>query len=333
MFRFKRLLISMVLAFPLLQSCSINAPDWFTDMEKARQACANGDFDKADDWVEKSLNEAKVWTNGIPPKYLGRAPYSPSSLSGELATLAEYFSWWGKYNKSEEYFKEAISRSTQDDRMEYLEALGNFYTEQRDYKQAETLYAASLAYAETKYSGSERVAHHMQKLADCYMVQNKLTEAETLYGKEIDYLKKDSPDANAYELINALIAMGQCHIKQNRLPQANAEFEYALKIDSDNLKEVGCSVIISNLADLAIAQGDESKAEELYKKSLSKNKFSIAPEVQGVTRHNYAALLRRLGQVSEAQVVEGNHKDTPAEPPEAVDVKQKFRHFLPALYQ
>lgn len=309
------------------------APDWFTYMEKARQSCAASDFTRSDQWVEKALNDAKLSPNGIPPKYYGRAPYSPSSLSGELATLAEYYKWWGKYDKAETYFRQAISFSTQDDRITYLEALAKFYVGRGNYKEAEALYEDSLLYAEAKYSHTDKVGHCLLKLADCYVAQKNFGEAEALYQKNIDVLEKEPSESNFYDLVYAFIAIGQCRLKESKLSDAKNSLQKALEIDAKELKDAGRSVITSYLGDLAVASKDDKRAQELYKESLDQNKYAIAPEMKDTTRTNYAALLRRLGKVSQAEALEHSGKENPHLPMEATDVKQHFRHYLPSLYQ
>jgi tetratricopeptide (TPR) repeat protein len=326
-------ILAIAIMLPLWQSCHRTAPVWFTAMEKARRSCADGDFTQSDNWVQKALADANVSNKGIPASYDERAPYSPSSLSGELATLAEYYSWWGKYGKAEAYFKQAIAVSSIDNRLGYLEALADFYTMRGKYKEAEALYEDCLDLAKAKYSHTDKVSRFLLKLADSYLAQNDFAEAEARYQKNIEAVESEDPDINKYDRANALIALGRCRLKSGKLPEARMNFEQALELDTKELKESFLSVITSYLGDVSVAAGDDGKAEDFYKKSLGKNDYSFAPETETTTRQHYAALLRRHDKVAQAQVIEEKEKKLKPLTASPSDIKARFRPFLPALYQ
>ncbi len=288
-----------------ITSCGLGAPTWFSCMEKARSACDDNDFAKSDEWLGKATQEAKKY-NMNPSRYWGMSPYSPTSMPGELATLAGVYAYHKhKFDKAEDLCKHAIAISPEPN---YRRALADFYEEQGKYQQAEQILFELLKEAENS-SNQENYANELCKsaedLADCYMKTNKLSQAEELYTEALKW------DPNSDYLTTVL---GKVCLRVGHIEKAKVLFERVLADNEgarhtlDRTGRHGASEALSNLADVYSAEKNYPEAERLYKEALQLPlgfyPFPVQEEID--CRHHYALLLQQCHRESESQKMEAS---------------------------
>ncbi len=76
------------------------------------------------------------------------------------------------------------------------------------------------------------------------------------------------------------------------------------------------ATVLNNLAELYREQGDYAKAEPLYKKALAIREKALGPTHPTLAKglENYAALLRTLNRIPEAEKLEARAKAIRAKP-------------------
>jgi tetratricopeptide (TPR) repeat protein len=282
-------IVASIIAIGLILAIYIFAePAWHADMEKAWQTCIKGDNSQAEEWLKKGLAEAaKYGDNPAPWKW--QSPCRPSTMSGELATLADAYACIGNFDRAEWLFKKAISMAPSDD-IYYLKGLAEFYSKRGRYTDAEPLYL-KIAQDGNFYG--------LLDLAKCYSEEGKLTDADSAYTEALQQIEKAAP--NSGTLAFALTEAGKFHLKNKNLARATELLlrSLSIKLRLDNIApvEFGC------LAEIYAAEDDNMNAERLFKQAIEAHSLvpSVFPQEESATRHKYANLLRRLHRLPDAE--------------------------------
>jgi tetratricopeptide (TPR) repeat protein len=287
-----------------MAGCAYAEPDWFKYMENSREACAKGNFAESDKWLEMALADGAKYNMKPPRFHAGRRQYSPDSLSGELATLADCYAFWHKYDKAASLFEQAVTISPNKDVPDkggsiFMERLAGLYTEQGKYADAERLFTQLFQMSKNHYTGTNARFTHKSRihLADCYAKQGKYAQAKRLYLEDINSLENAPQGLGQWLLPESLVSAGKFYLDRNDVEQANIYFERALsssKIAGSQLAEAQ-----GHMAYICDKQGNATKSESLYKMALQDNR-GLPPDEKITILRNYVDLLKRLGKMSEA---------------------------------
>jgi len=204
------------------------APEWFKEMEKARITAEKGNFVPAEDFLNNRL--PKIVKNGENPKYITPYPGFPNSLSGELASLAECYLHYGKFDQAESLFKQAIALAP--GKRSYECGLADFYAKQKRYEEAESILKQAM-----KVAKDEQYRHYKDQLIDLYLQQTKYEQTETLI-KEGSESEKKTTISHDHDMISQLsdrdlLRLAKCYDEQGKYSQAEALYLHSLK----NLEE------------------------------------------------------------------------------------------------
>lgn len=200
------------------------APDWFKEIEKARSAAERGDFTLAEDFLKNRLTKAEK--DGQNPKY--GTPYLgfPTSLSGELASLAECYLHYGKFDRAESLFKQAIALAP-GERL-YEGGLADLYAKQKKYGEAEAILKQAMTMAKDK-----QYRYYQDKLIDLYMQQTKYEQATALIKEGSNHPEKavklhdyDMPDQLSDR---NLLCLAKCFDEQDKYSDAEALYLRSIK--------------------------------------------------------------------------------------------------------
>lgn len=103
-------------------------------------------------------------------------------------------------------------------------------------------------------------------IADVEIIRSQYTNALNNYQKLMDfnrYIKFSRLD------MMALMGMGQCHSLMNEYPAAIENYTKALEISKQNSDEVDGSIILNELGNIHLDEGDDEKAMEYAQKALA----------------------------------------------------------------
>ena len=276
---------SVVVICALLAAFTFGEPSWHANMEKARQACNRGDYSQAEERLKIALAETAQYGNN-PAPWKWQSPYRPSTMPGELCTLADSYSSQGRLDRAEWLFNKAISIAPRD--ADYLKGLAEFYYEHGRYSDAEPLYR-NIAQDSNFYA--------LLDLAKCCAEEGNLTDADSAYTQALQQIESAAP--NSGTLAFALCVAGKFYLKNGKLAQAKELLQRSLSITFQDTAAVqyGC------LGEIYAAEGNYTEAEQLYKQSIKAHSKipSVYPQEEAATRRNYAKLLRRLNRLPEAK--------------------------------
>ncbi len=200
------------------------APEWFKEMEKARITAEKGNFVPTEDFLNNRL--AKIVKNGENPKYITPYPGFPTSLSGELASLAECYLHYGKFDQAESLFKQAIALAP--GKRSYECGLADFYAKQKRYEEAESTLKQAM-----KVAKDEQYQHYKDKLITLYMQQAKYREAEALIEEGSEPAEKAATLQN-HDTVDQLsdrdlLCLAKCYDEQDKYSEAEALYLRSLK--------------------------------------------------------------------------------------------------------
>jgi CHAT domain-containing protein/tetratricopeptide (TPR) repeat protein len=188
-----------------------------------------------------------------------------------------------------------------------LSNLGNVYTTQGHYVEAEPLLKRSLA-AKEKALGPDHpdIARSLNTLAILYGNQGRYSEAEPLHKRALAILEKalgpDHPD-----LAGSLLNLAELYKLQGRYVDAEVLYKRSFAMWQKSLgpdhPEVAGS--LTGLGDLYERQGRYAEAEPLLKRSLAIQEKGLGPDHPDVATalSNLAGLYKTRGQYAEAELL------------------------------
>jgi len=292
----------------VLASCSGSEPEWFVDLERARQLCAAGKLDQSQALLAKT--QETIEKSAQPPapfRPIGPAYQPTVTYSGELASLADCFSFHGRAAEAEKILKAAINLPENDPQnanaLAPLRALATVYERDKKYALAEPIRVriAALPHASLEDSYS---------LADLYLAENKLTEAESIYKKDLAI--EEAQQVKAATTADHMNSLGRCYFLQGKLDKAEKLYKTALDYNPlAHESERGDGFTAKDLRPIAefyLAKGDLEKAEAYYRQALSGGLEYTAEEQADILK-NYAKVLRSMKRTSEAEMREAQARN------------------------
>ena len=179
-----------------------------------------------------------------------------------------------------------------------LSSLANFYKNQGDYIQAETLYQRSLAITKETYGKeSPAVLDHLDALKSIYLAQDKYVQAETLYQRILDITEKTYGQENRV-FLDRLDSLARLYREQQKYAQAEILYQQSLDIAKKVYGQENRFFLdrLNSLAKLYEEQQKYAQAETLYQQSLA-----IAEKVYGKEDPAIIGALNRLASVLQSQ--------------------------------
>ena len=189
-----------------------------------------------------------------------------------------------------------------------LNNLGVLLWHAGNYERASPVLQRSLAIRE-KAMGADNleVADTLNNLALVYQATREYSKAQSLYERSLK-IKEKALGADHPGVASTLFNLGELSVKVQEYARAKAYFERSLRIDETayglNHPEVGD--VAYNLADMYCRQGKYSEAEPFFQRSLVIREKTLKPDDPRLvdTLEAYAALLRKISHVAEAEKLE-----------------------------
>jgi tetratricopeptide (TPR) repeat protein len=183
--------------------------------------------------------------------------------------------------------------------------LGNCYTQQGSYSQAENWYQLCLSTTRSRL-GDEHpdVATSLNNLAYLYEAQGRFSEAEALYERALE-LNQRLLDEEHSSVVSSLNNLAHLYEAQGRCSEAEPLYLKALALNKKLLGEEHPSVAASlnYLAHLFNSQGRYGEAEPLYLQSLELNQRQLGADhpLVASSLSNLASLYASQGRYSESE--------------------------------
>jgi tetratricopeptide (TPR) repeat protein len=265
-------------------------PEVDTFRNKARQMIELGDYDNADQLLQKAVAIDRKAIKSQQERLDNRK----LSMSQSLASRAKLAETKLDYKKAIDLCKEALAilpQNQQTIQAVYLNNLALLYHTVANYKEAEPLYQRALAIDETSLGKDHpNVARALNNLAGLYQDTNRLAEAEPLMKRVVEIVEKslgkDHP--NVAKGLSNLAALYQA---TNRLSQAEPLMKRALAI-WEKFHHPLVATALNNLAMLYKDTNRLSEAEPLMKRAVE-----ILENPGGEPLPNYAGALNNLAQL------------------------------------
>jgi len=295
----------LVMISVLLSACSVSEPAWFKNLEEARKLCSLGKLSESQEMLNET--EKSITKDGYcPTPYISPGRASPTTYTGELASLSDCLSFHGLFPQAESLAHRALNIAEKNPRnanlLAPLRALALILEEQKKYKDAEAMRTRIVA-------RSDSSLQDLYQLGDLYVLEHKLSEAKLLYEKAIGIEEKQTVKSPLLsELLNKL---GRCYYLAGDFKNAEKIYQKALNFEPTSLEnERGDSYSAKDLrpmADLYRAEGELTKAEVFYRHSLSGN-LGYTNKEESEILTSYAQLLRQMHRISEAEMREAQAK-------------------------
>lgn len=261
------LIFPVVISF--LVGCSMIEPEWFAFMQKSRNACAEGNFKLTEEYLQKATSSYG------PEKYpdYGPGPGFPIGFSGQLASLADCYAWWGKFDRAESLFKQAIALKPDGG---YEAGLGKMYRQQGKNTEAEQCFQKMVLMLKKTYKPKNDDTFHflgldvaLFDLGDCYYSEGKLVQAESEYEQGLQVLQESSMRSPGF-LEYRLMSVGNFYLSQRNIPKAKSCFQRVVAIE-EQLPKIESNYLdkaSNSLAKIAAAETDSKLAEMMYAQAL-----------------------------------------------------------------
>jgi tetratricopeptide (TPR) repeat protein len=314
----------LVVILVLLSACSVSEPVWFKNLEEARHLCVLGKLSES----QAILNETEksITKDGdCPQPYISPGRVSPTTYTGELASLSDCLSFHGLYPQAESLAHRAIDIAERNPKntsiLAPLRALALTFEEQKKYKDAEAIRTRIVA-------RSDSSLQDLYQLGDLYVLENKLSEAKISYEKAVAIEEKQT--VKFPSLSEHLNKLGRYYFLAGDFKNAEKIYQKALNFEPTSLEnERGDSYSAKDLrplADLYRAEGELTKAEVFYRHSLSGN-LGYTNKEESEILTSYAQLLRQMHRISEAEMREAQAKK------KAAADAQSERSYTPQVFE
>jgi CHAT domain-containing protein/Flp pilus assembly protein TadD len=192
-------------------------------------------------------------------------------------------------------------------KQEALLQLGDLYTAQGRYAEAEPRYLQALKVS--KRSSRSEIGHAeaqvINGLATLYAVQGRYSDAEALLRRVLNGCNTEERRKYMKSLLaETFAALGSLYAVQGRYSEAESNFQEGIRLwsemSSGKSRSFAC---LNGLADVYRQQGRYARAEALYKEALGATPFHYYGDMQpqmAVTLNSLAALYLDQGRYEEA---------------------------------
>jgi tetratricopeptide (TPR) repeat protein len=296
--------LSLLALCSVLSSCGAAQPQWYKNLETARQLCLLDRIDQSDSLLRETKKQSTK--GGVCPERYQDSKQVVTSFTGELSSLADCWAVHGRYQEAEALCHEAlgIARSHADRTsvLAPLRALAKIFEMQKKFAQAQTIRVDIV-----KMPGA--TLDDFYRLGDSYLAEGKLVSAKAVYEKAI--AEETKLPIKSPMLGDHLNKLGRCVFLEGDYDQAEKLYKQALNYEPTSLEnERGDGYLAKDLrpiAELYVAKGEYEKAEPFYRHSLS-GSLNYLPAEQVVILRAYAAVLRKLNRLKEAELREQQAK-------------------------